>query len=1000
MAQLVVSAAAATAGFLIAGPTGAQVGFALGSAASASSQTIRNKGPISNDLKAPKLQYGSPIPRIYGRMRVAGSPVWISRKRPIANTTSEDGKGSPKVENTTYTYEVDVLYIVKIEAPLALAVTRVWVGGELKFCALADADDATLEASATTEAWEEMTLFDGGPSQMPWAVYEADVETENALAYRHRTTVGIQSLQLGSSDQIPLVEFEIITEGTPGDPFSEGTLLQSTFEGASAADIVSPAATLSASGATIADGTASLGPDAIISYTADKLDSTAGESFTTEILLEGMPTQVDAPGVLFAHPLIRWDWAGGSTAFVSIYLEVSGGQVLFTCFVFDGGGGVTDQSTTMPVTGDHFAIVMTPTGVDFYHGPTSEGDNTGLRVFQSSELTSWDSTAGGTIELTGANDSLGGDYAIPVVRGIRHSQAALYTSAGYEVPASFGPVAGDLETWVPGDADLADIVEAESVLAGLDASQIDVSDIVGIDVTGFAATGSARQAIEQLMAGYYFEACCSDKLYFRRRGRAVAATIAYEDLAAGVDQATETTFDPVRGNLEELPAQVACGFMNLSADYEAGSEMGDRLIGPGKLVQKVDLPLVLTPAEGKGRALAMVMDALAAGTTATISLTDDYAGLEPTDAIVVPDRDGTTRRMRIVRETYAGVKALELVGDDPSALVTTGLTMDESTPAIGVRPAVDTELTLLDMPILRDADDSPGFMAAFYGASGWPGAALFRSVDGITYSNIVAATEKAITGVATTLLADFDEWQYDMTNTVTVSVNGTLSSSTKEAMQADGSINAIALGVNGRWEVLRFVTATLVSPGVYTLSGLLRGLRGTEWARGLHQVGDTVVVLRPAGLRRIQHTASDIALERFYKAVTLGRVIGTAEQEEFTDTGVALKPFAPSLLRATRDGSDNVTLTVMRRTRLAIRFGGPGGTYAPIGEAEDLIEVDVYEDDTFTTVVRTIEGPSDGIEYSAADQTSDGLTPGDPVSVRAYQISAVVGRGYALEGTV
>lgn len=981
MTQLVVAAASAAAGFALGGPLGASIGWSIGLGLAA--PTVRNKGPISNDLKAPKLQYGSPIPRIYGRMRVAGSPVWISRKRPIANTTSEGGKGGPKVENTTYTYEVDVLYIVKIEAPLALAVTRVWVGGELKFCALADADDATLQASATTEAWEEMTLFDGNPSQMPWPVYEADVETENALAYRHRTTVGIQSLQLGSSDQIPLVEFEIITAGTPGELDASVLLLAPLTE--SGEDISAFERTY-----IYPDDTPAFGP-------------TGMQTGSSDWVQWGGTIVADGTG-LTVEWFSTWDTlvgSGGGETQMMVGLKVGGLIDVFRVSWLTSGGGYGITPTIGPIGSAgsaapvHFALTISDDSITPTITLWVDGSLAYSAAFSFAASASWPSF---TVEAGDYFHTSGVSYIVSdvrVARGIRYDEP--FTPPE---PGSFGADA-PITTWTPAPVDLADIVAAECELAGLISSQIDVTDIEGIDVTGFAATGSARQVIEQLAAGYYFENCCSNKLFSRRRGRAVASTPAYEDLAAGVDQATETTFDPVRGNLEELPAQVACGFMNLSADYEAGSEMGDRLIGPGKLVQKVDLPLVLTPEEGKGRALAMVMDALAAGTTATISLTDDYAELEPTDAIVVPDRDGNTRRMRIVRETYAqGVKTLELVGDDPSALVTTGLTMDESVPAISVAAPVDTELTLLDMPILRDTDDTPGFMAAFYGPSGWPGAALFRSVDGITFSNMVTATEKAITGIATTALGNFTAWRFDMTNTVTVSVNGTLSSSTKAAMQADASINSIALGANGRWEVLRFITATLVSPGVYTLSGLLRGLRGTEWARSLHQIGDRVVVLRPAGLRRIQHTASDIGLERYFKGVTLGRVLGTASQQSFTDTGVALKPFAPSWLRATRDGSDNVTFTVMRRTRLAIRFGGPGGTYAPIGEAEDLIEMDVYEDDTFTTVVRTIEGPSTGIEYSAANQTSDGLTPGDPISVRAYQISAVVGRGYPLEGTV
>ena len=35
-----------------------------------------------------------------------------------------------------------------------------------------------------------------------------------------------------------------------------------------------------------------------------------------------------------------------------------------------------------------------------------------------------------------------------------------------------------------------------------------------------------------------------------------------------------------------------------------------------------------------------------------------------------------------------------------------------------------------------------------------------------------------------------------------------------------------------------------------------------------------------------------------------------------------------------------------------------------------------------------------------ANQITDGLTPGNPVTLNVYQLSATVGRGYALNGTV
>jgi hypothetical protein len=60
--------------------------------------------------------------------------------------------------------------------------------------------------------------------------------------------------------------------------------------------------------------------------------------------------------------------------------------------------------------------------------------------------------------------------------------------------------------------------------------------------------------------------------------------------------------------------------------------------------------------------------------------------------------------------------------------------------------------------------------------------------------------------------------------------------------------------------------------------------------------------------------------------------------------------------------------------------------------------VDIWDG---VSVVRTITGlSSPTASYSAANQTTDGLTPGDPVTVRIYQIGKYSLRGYVAEATI
>jgi hypothetical protein len=98
-------------------------------------------------------------------------------------------------------------------------------------------------------------------------------------------------------------------------------------------------------------------------------------------------------------------------------------------------------------------------------------------------------------------------------------------------------------------------------------------------------------------------------------------------------------------------------------------------------------------------------------------------------------------------------------------------------------------------------------------------------------------------------------------------------------------------------------------------------------------------------------------------------------------------------LRASRDTSGNITLTWARRTRLAVRYGGSGGTLAPLGEDSESYQVDVYDG---VDVVRTLIATSETVAYSAANQTTDFGAPvgAGALDVEVFQISATVGRGY------
>jgi hypothetical protein len=301
--------------------------------------------------------------------------------------------------------------------------------------------------------------------------------------------------------------------------------------------------------------------------------------------------------------------------------------------------------------------------------------------------------------------------------------------------------------------------------------------------------------------------------------------------------------------------------------------------------------------------------------------------------------------------------------------------------------------------MLRDADNDPGFYAAACAADpnvvNWAGTGVYVSVDGgTTYAVGFNVTAEATIGRTSDALDDFAGGNVrDELSSVNVSLShGTLSSTSNAGLLAGANMAVIGD------EIVYFRDATLEDDGTYTLRGFLRGRRGSEYAMGEHAIGDRFILVDPTKFVRVAQSTADIGIPKLYKAVTNGMTLASATAQEFTNEGTGLKPYACVHLGGGRDASNNATLKWVRRNRISGEWRS--AVDVPQSEASEAYEVEIL-DGADGDVLRTITGlTSPTTTYSAANQISDGLTPGDPIYFRVYQCSAVVGRGHAADGSI
>jgi hypothetical protein len=991
--QLVLGAAGALvlgpAGFgLVSAGTGWLIGTTIGGLVN------QPDGPGPGDLSGPQLQEGAIIPRLYGTTKATGQLAggWISAIRATENDTG--GKGGPPSGSAGYSHACDVVMVIGHRTSIpVIAITRVFINKKLVWTARADSPDSSIINSQSIDHFDSITLMPGGPSQVPPATYESAVGTVDAQAFRNVVAVAIDNLQLGSTKAIPLVEVETITQGA-ADTVDATIRLQTdgSLDDISAFAALNGDGTATGSGAgAIWDTGGTVGADSFNTWTSTALSNISGGvvsvEFCATITANGglnsdiMQYRSNVSGGLYQIGIVET----GVDGFYGVSLEtpsgntysdnviVDGAHTHFLMVIYAGSGG-----TALYVDG---VLRITLASTNVGETPGTQGS---LRV----------GTAGYTGPGQGAREFAIGD--------IRVGFAAFDTAS---VDCAFPPPDGALDVVTPAPADLQEIVDAERAMnPAITLADHDTSDLAGIDVNGFIAVGSPAKTINELAQIFYFDLVPGAPMRYETRGLATVATIPNADTGVGVDNPAKPFTGLMRGNDVEVPSVVGLRAPNFSADGDMTLQRSDRGTTDGPDVRRVETPVYLTPSECKGRAITMALMARASAHKAEFALSDKYARIEPGDACLVYSDDGSLHNLFARRLTYAdGVKALTWEHNDSSAFVFSGITDVTYEPSLIVDLAVESNLVALDIPLLRDVDDGAGFYTAVEGegTTAFPGGVVRRSIDNLDFSEIVTThSTESVVGTVTTVLGDFTGgyvWDDYHTVTVTLGDGQTLSSATEAAMQLDRTLNAAALGAHGRWEIIRFRTATLVSPGVYTLSGLLRGVLGTEEHIDAHSIADAFVLLSTANLRRASMDAADIGLTRYLKAVTDGRSTASATSRTFVTQAVGLRMYSPTNLRAARDGSANITFTFDRRTRFTPRHGGTGGSYIPPQESGETYEIDIYTTSGYTSVVRTLTGATASIAYSAAQQTTDFGSAQSTVYARVYAVSTFVGRGAYLQ---
>ncbi|MFN3837962.1 MAG: glycoside hydrolase TIM-barrel-like domain-containing protein [Brevundimonas sp.] len=990
MAQVVLSAVGQSVGGGIGRIVGATLGRAIDNRVVASLGPARQIGPRLETLKVQGTAEGAPMVCVFGRARVTGQVIWAARFLE-GKTKGRAGKGGPKTVDYTYSLS----FAVALCEGEIDGVGRVW------------ADGRAMDMSGVT-----MRVHRGDEDQTPDPLIEA-VEGA-APAYRGTAYVVFEDLPLGPfGDRVPQLSFEVFRR-----PRGQAARLEDLLEGVclipgAGEFALATEAVLRRDGLTrtTAENVHNGEGRADLLVSLDQLqaqlpnlkrvslvvgwfggDLRAGECRVRPgVERRDKPTEPFAWSVAGvarddAYVVSQVDGApayGGTPADDSVRqaireLKARGLAVTLYPFVFMDcpgypwrgrvagvdGAGATAEIAALFGTADgwglrrmalHYARIAADEGAD------------GMLIGSEMRGVTWTRDADGGFPAVDQFRALAAECRAVVGPAVTLSYAADWSEyfgwqAGGEVVFHLDPLWADPNIdhvsidWYPPLSDWreGDLIAAVLARGGLSPDEMSVEGVEGA-AAGYVIDRPmrTRDALEPLLAAF-------DVVAAERDGRvAVRGRVAVEDelaLAALALPERGASAAAVR-TLEDRPTVARVRFIDETADYQTGAVVvrSDDARAQGGGVD-LDLPVVC----GGGLARAAALDVLAGSgmEAATVALGPlEALKLEPADVVRLEGRSGDWRVMRLTAD------------ETPSAVlepvISRGRHEDAGAWRGGEAPAVVGApfVKILDLPPLIGAEEDarPVIAAA---ADPWRTMRLHAGPQAQTLTPRGDVETPATVGVLIQPLGPGVRHRWDAVNALVMRVEGRAPESAIETAVLGGA-NAVAVETGEGWEVIQYRAATLVAPGTWRLSGLLRGQQGTEEEmRAGAPVGAKAVFLDER-LARAEIGRGERGLPLICRAGPAGAPPGGTGFTEvgFTLAGRHARPWSPCGLLVS-GGAAGWTIRWTPRVRL---YGdGWDGEPAPVDPLRFRVRVLIGD-----AVVRTDE--VEGVEqiYPAETVATD-----------------------------
>ena len=604
---------------------------------------------------------------------------------------------------------------------------------------------------------------------------------------------------------------------------------------------------------------------------------------------------------------------------------------------------------------------------------------------------------------------------VPAYRGVAYQAIDDFkvTQFGGQLPYS-------LEAIIRPDASMTWAQALREVLlrAGIPGTAINTTGValrpfLGYFIRGFVPTATSIQPL--LLAGQILGQERDGTVCLFQIENADVTQIqngaAFSDLGAHIygDQRLDDKIATEDGAEEDLPTFVGVRHQDPDNAYADGYQPFG-LRNPNGVShenrQEIDLStMVLSRKDAKNLATTTVRRSWVNSRVYRWSLTACYLDQLENDIQTVTDDDGNVITARVIQRDIGSNYQVNctLLREDLT-LAVSGSPVQSAAgtpPPIIITPATLVPL-VLDITSLSNAENAVPMLrfacCATFGGH-WAGGRLFESTDGSNYTAVDMLAEQSTIGQLTedtpavagssetygsALVTYFDApvdvlFDYE-------GVYGIQPSTPTEAQYVQRNWCAIIDAVTGEVEIAAFTQVTLVAARTYTLNGWLRGLRGTRTA--VRPAGSRLVMLGPSWecptlTRAYPGLSQTTALS--FKFVPVGATIEEVAPVQVVSTWRNCRPLpVRKLVKTIGPSPFSARFEFEHWTKEHLPVGAVG-PYA-MDEPFEGYKISIY--DPSGNGVRRIKWlmatPASGtptlrdkwVDYTPAEQTADGYTPG------------------------